>query len=612
MSWRDATRIGLNVEAMEDRLLMAGDVDVRVSNGTLIIQGDGDDNAILVRQGQRRNEFVVSGLETGGVDTEIDGLDSRTFRNVRNISIRMGAGDDQVFIEGISESRAVGSTSAGPLRGNLRVDLGSGDDSLRIGSIESPGGPVTLPEDCDEVDELFRENAFLPEGVELIDGGGISFGGTISQEAIEDGLLNENGEFEDIIVRRSIGRDVESQVSLSQILFDSYGDVATDEFGDVLSADGNGNLLEASGGPITIQQLGFDNLDDLFADADLDDIVFRPDTDNDGLVSVDVVDTLDGADDTLNTADDIDLAQDAPDNVEEGPLVTSPDVVITVTQNVTTEEDVPLSLSDLDYDLFGNIQTDAAGNVLDSFGDPIEDIDGNIVNIDDIGFTNLNEVFENPGLTLDEDGRVIAPPGAELADFLAEDCLNEIESIIVVDPDGDAGDTRGLLLTDFFVDVDDLAVSVDPDLVTPTGNPILNSGVQAPTRLNAIGQIANAVSVAGDLDIRGRAGNDFIEISNTYVGDDFTLRAGSGNDEVLVHATDDPDKPSLKVRDSVEIDLGDGNDILTLQDEEFRRPDSAEISGGRDTSTGGDRLVLENNSARARRRFRAFELFGDA
>lgn len=87
---------------------------------------------------------------------------------------------------------------------------------------------------------------------------------------------------------------------------------------------------------------------------------------------------------------------------------------------------------------------------------------------------------------------------------------------------------------------------------------------------------------------------------------------GSGDDEVLVHATDDPDKASLKVRDSVQIDLGDGSDTLTLQDGEFRRRASAEISGGRDTSPGGDRLVLEYNSARNRRRFRAFEVFGDA
>ena len=611
MSWRDATRIGLTVEAMEDRLLMAGDVDVRLLNGTLIIRGDGDDNAILIRQGQRRNEFVVSGLETAGVDTEIDGLDSRTFRNVRNISIRMRAGDDQVFIEGISESRAVGSTSAGPLRGNLRVDLGSGDDRLRIGTIESAGGPVTLPEDCDEVDELFREDAFLPEGVTFDQFGQLDFAdGTIGADAIESGILDEGGDVGNFVLFEGGTHDVPVTVSLGEILFDSYGDVVTDQDGFVLGEDEQPLFVDSpSGGrQVTVGDLGFDNLDDLFADADLDNIEFDPDADADGNVTVNVLDTLNGADNVLGNADDIGLAPDAPGNVRN----TGDDIEIQVGTETVEEEDTLLNLVHIGFDQFGNVQTDDDGNILDEEGETILDVNDDPINIDDIGFTNVNEVFENPGLTLDDDGRVIAPPGAELTDFLTEDCLGEIESIVVVDPDGDAGDTRGLLLTDFFVDVDDLTVTVDPDLVTPTGNPILNSGLQAPTRLNAIGQIANAVSVGGDLDIRAGSGNDFIEISNTYVGDDFTLRGGSGNDDVLIHATDDPDKPSLKVRDEVEIDLGDGNDTLTLEDEDFRRRDSAEMSGGRNTSTGGDRLVLENNSPRTRRRFRAFELFGDA
>jgi hypothetical protein len=93
-----------------------------------------------------------------------------------------------------------------------------------------------------------------------------------------------------------------------------------------------------------------------------------------------------------------------------------------------------------------------------------------------------------------------------------------------------------------------------------------------------------------------------ITISNTYVGDDFELNAGSGNDDVFVVTTDDPGKRSLKVRGEAEFEMGSGGDTLVIEFADFRSGDFEADGGG-----GDDAFFIIDTRNGGRRDFDNFE-----
>lgn len=135
----------LNLEGLETRALLAGDVTVSVLNGNLLIVGDSADNDITIEQGTTANSFIVTGIGTVGGDTTINGAPSTTgtFTGVtHNITVRMNGGDDTVSV--LADTLAPG---------NLSISLGSGDNTVAIGagatitnnlSITAAGGDDTV------------------------------------------------------------------------------------------------------------------------------------------------------------------------------------------------------------------------------------------------------------------------------------------------------------------------------------------------------------------------------------------------------------------------------------------------------------------------------------
>lgn len=128
------------LESLEPKQMLAGDVAVSVVNGTLFVQGDELDNQIAITSGETPGSYVIRGL--AGTNVSMDDGDSPTdaaatqqvvVNGVRHgIHARMGEGDDVVHLNDLQT------------RGNVTIATGEGSDIVRVGR-----GP-NLPEMSDD------------------------------------------------------------------------------------------------------------------------------------------------------------------------------------------------------------------------------------------------------------------------------------------------------------------------------------------------------------------------------------------------------------------------------------------------------------------------------
>lgn len=110
----------LNLESLEGRWLMAGDVTVNVIGGNLFIVGDDASNHIVVSDGAAAGDVDIT-----GVGTDVNGGASHTASGVTgNIFIVMRGGGDQVDLEDLNTPK------------NLAVTMDDGNDTLNIGLTE--------------------------------------------------------------------------------------------------------------------------------------------------------------------------------------------------------------------------------------------------------------------------------------------------------------------------------------------------------------------------------------------------------------------------------------------------------------------------------------------
>ncbi len=110
------------LERLESRLILAGNVHAAVVNGNLEITGDGAPNGVLVAQ-VNETTFLVRGLEAGGENTSIDGQARRVFRDVTgDVKINTGGGADRILV-----GRAANGSV---LPKQLIIDSGKGNDRV--------------------------------------------------------------------------------------------------------------------------------------------------------------------------------------------------------------------------------------------------------------------------------------------------------------------------------------------------------------------------------------------------------------------------------------------------------------------------------------------------
>jgi hypothetical protein len=107
------TRRRFLVEGLEPRCLLAGNVNVFVSGGTLFVQGDNNDNAVLIQQ-EGNGVYSVTGLDFANLNT--DGLEV----NAGPTSINGDDSGDSAVFSGVTN--------------DINVDLRGGNDGLGIGN----------------------------------------------------------------------------------------------------------------------------------------------------------------------------------------------------------------------------------------------------------------------------------------------------------------------------------------------------------------------------------------------------------------------------------------------------------------------------------------------
>lgn len=157
----------LNVEGLEKRAMLAGNVSVAVNGDTLVITGDNFSNGVAVEQ-LDHDRYFVSGFGLQGANTTINGQNTgRIVSGVRHIDVDLNRGYD-IFVMSNSAWRrndlaqTLSGGTAGPIqvspeaanpntthpvttrvRGNVTIDLDEGNDGVgmgaRIGTRDSNG-----------------------------------------------------------------------------------------------------------------------------------------------------------------------------------------------------------------------------------------------------------------------------------------------------------------------------------------------------------------------------------------------------------------------------------------------------------------------------------------
>jgi hypothetical protein len=146
-----ASAVGLNL-AWATSAQAAGNVEVRVENGDLIITGDDRDNNIMVIQECCQNVVV-----TGRAETTINGNGRFDVEGVTDaIEIKMRGGDDFVRVE------VVPGFPGNPGIPDLKIDTGKGDDIVELLGVTV--GDDTRIDTGDGNDTIFIDGVLAPNG----------------------------------------------------------------------------------------------------------------------------------------------------------------------------------------------------------------------------------------------------------------------------------------------------------------------------------------------------------------------------------------------------------------------------------------------------------------
>ncbi|MGE3821022.1 MAG: hypothetical protein AB7I30_16540, partial [Isosphaeraceae bacterium] len=116
----------IEVENLERRELLSGNVTASVVDGDLVITGDSASNWIQVRQVSEK-KFKIT-----GISTTINGRSSQTFTVADDIRMNMKGGDDTVDVRGSGSSAAPGASRYLKIFGDLDINTGSGHDTVIV------------------------------------------------------------------------------------------------------------------------------------------------------------------------------------------------------------------------------------------------------------------------------------------------------------------------------------------------------------------------------------------------------------------------------------------------------------------------------------------------
>jgi hypothetical protein len=133
---RKQTRQKLNIENLESRQMMAGDVSAYSISKILYVNGDSLSNGIVLTS-DVNGVITVAGIEQSGSATTINGGASSTFTKIKDIVISMNKGDDAIVATDLF------------VNGNLYISGGKDNDAIGLGEFDDTNGLVD-----DAVDSL--------------------------------------------------------------------------------------------------------------------------------------------------------------------------------------------------------------------------------------------------------------------------------------------------------------------------------------------------------------------------------------------------------------------------------------------------------------------------
>ena len=227
----------LSLESLEDRYMLAGDVSVDVSGGSLEIEGDDQDNIIFVTQ--INDNFAVIGIDTNIEDadfsTSIFGIDidAKLVSGVdKNVEVALKGGDDVFLMNGSIDGVDLGDIfssdiSLGPAHVARNLDISTAGGRDFVGVLNTYVGR-----------DLNINTGFGLEDVVVIGGGGAV-----------TALLDYSSEiFDDVLGAGSFLSDLGfwSETSFDDIDFDP--DLIGEVVGNVLGGVEIGRDLEIFGG----------------------------------------------------------------------------------------------------------------------------------------------------------------------------------------------------------------------------------------------------------------------------------------------------------------------------------------------------------------------------
>lgn len=130
----------LQVERLEERSMMAGNVTAVVSGGYLLLTGDSSDNGITIDYNPTTKAYTVTGTSQGGSNTTINSLDTSVPANAqvfttvtKGLKVNTNAGADNVVFG------AAASTEFSVV-GTVEINTGAGNDTVTIGRTGNAAG----------------------------------------------------------------------------------------------------------------------------------------------------------------------------------------------------------------------------------------------------------------------------------------------------------------------------------------------------------------------------------------------------------------------------------------------------------------------------------------
>ncbi len=200
MAKKRALNIVPELERLEDRKLLDGTVTLVIAGDTLKIVGDRYNNDIIVRGPDQNGAYSVV---SGNSQTTIVGDSSKA---VKNISFKMGDGDDSVTIENLT------------LAGNLTIDGGKGlnTEALNHATLQSKlaisnakSGTITATASSIQSDFIVRNGSSTSTDTVTLDG--TTVGGqlkiTSGNGPTQVDLINSSTVMGKIILRSGTGAD---------------------------------------------------------------------------------------------------------------------------------------------------------------------------------------------------------------------------------------------------------------------------------------------------------------------------------------------------------------------------------------------------------------------